>query len=98
MIRPRTSHVLSIHALTIAAVSAFALGLAACGVKGALEPPPGTAAAVEAEQQAQGPATYPADEAARRQADAAAYGAKVGPAVSQAPNAKRRSSFDWLLD
>jgi predicted small lipoprotein YifL len=76
----------------VVAVLALALGLAACGRKGALDPPPGAAAA----ELPAVPGTPPATAAGadtRAAAPAGTDGQAAAPAVP-----KKRLPIDWLLD
>jgi predicted small lipoprotein YifL len=78
--------------ISLALVGAFALTLAGCGRKGALDPPPGgyalerstTATPVTGRGEALGPRTGPA------------YDEDGRPIAPQ--GAKRRTPADWLLD
>ncbi len=86
------------------AVLALALGLAGCGVKGALEPPPHSGIKPNAASEAPPPPAMPT-----------AIGTPVSPgfpaqvnrgvgrgttseAVVNAPSAQRSSALDWLID
>lgn len=78
--------------ISLALVGAFALALAGCGRKGALDPPPGgyaldrttTATPVTGRGEQLAPRTGPA------------YDAEGRPIAPEGP--KRRTPADWLLD
>jgi predicted small lipoprotein YifL len=94
----------------IALALALPLGLAACGVKGPLEPPPYAAAEVENAQkataepaQSQPTSTTTVASTKKRAAAPARTGSGVGSgttsgAVVNAPAARERNPLDWLVE
>jgi predicted small lipoprotein YifL len=95
--------------LHIALALALPLGLAACGVKGPLEPPPYAAAEVENAQKATAeptqsqPTSTTTVAPTRRAAAPARTGSGVGSgttsgAVTNAPAARERNPLDWLVE
>jgi predicted small lipoprotein YifL len=83
----------------LATATLLPLGLAACGVKGPLEAPPGAAVATVAD----GPAPVrsgvpdPALNLAGIPVGPSLRPA-TGPAIDEAPAARQRSTLDWLID
>ncbi|MBX6424417.1 MAG: lipoprotein [Variibacter sp.] len=83
---------------------ALALGLAGCGVKGPLEPPPESG--VKPNATAPQPATTPVIPGTLAGPDAPTYSPSVGAvargttseSVVNAPAAERSSPLDWLID
>jgi predicted small lipoprotein YifL len=81
----------------------LALGLAGCGVKGALEPPPQSgiepnAPAAHAATVPVTPGTLAAPHTAARSNLASTTAGATSQAVVNAPAAQRRSVLDWLID
>jgi predicted small lipoprotein YifL len=76
----------------VVAALALALGLAACGRKGALDPPPGAAAA----ELPPAPGAQPAAAGADNRAQAPAAGTEGQAASPKGP--KRPLPIDWLLN
>jgi predicted small lipoprotein YifL len=86
-----------------AAVLLLPLGLAACGVKGPLDPPPGAGVVETPSPQPAGP---PRTSAAPQSDILVVTGPQATPpsrpvsgaAVENAPAARQRSALDWLID
>jgi predicted small lipoprotein YifL len=90
-------------AFTRLAALALALGLAGCGVKGPLEPPPQSgihpnAVSAQAATVPATPGALPPQHAATQPSGIAAQPASSAEAVANAPAAQRRSVLDWLVD